>query len=56
MLAMTLALGTSVCYGVSNFLGPQLARRHALGAGNAGGLIGFYKAAELGPRRSQALC
>jgi drug/metabolite transporter (DMT)-like permease len=87
MLALTLALGASVCYGVSNFLGPQLMRRHALvavlvlsqlaalgvcvlylavaggrslpsadtwlallaGAGNAGGLIGFYKAAELGP-------
>ncbi|HXA54897.1 MAG TPA: EamA family transporter [Solirubrobacteraceae bacterium] len=87
MLAMTLALGASLCYGVSNFLGPQLVRRHQLvsvlvlsqvaalvacvlylaleggralpsndalvallaGAGNAGGLIGFYKAAELGP-------
>ncbi len=87
MLSITLALGSSVCYGVSNFLGPQLARRHALvsvlilsqlaalaacalylatdrgqtlpstyvwvavlaGIGNAGGLIGFYKAAELGP-------
>jgi drug/metabolite transporter (DMT)-like permease len=87
MLVLTLALGTSLCYGVSNFLGPQLARQHALvsvlvlsqlaalvvcvlylaldggralpssdmllallaGVGNAGGLIGFYKAAELGP-------
>jgi drug/metabolite transporter (DMT)-like permease len=87
MLAVALALGSSACYGVSNFLGPQLARRHALttvlvlsqlaallactaylaadggralpsadtwlallaGLGNAGGLIGFYKAAELGP-------
>lgn len=87
MLVLTLALGASLCYGVSNFLGPQLVRRHALvtvlvisqvaalavcvlylavdggralpspdmwlallaGAGNAGGLIGFYKAAELGP-------
>jgi drug/metabolite transporter (DMT)-like permease len=87
MFAMTLALGASLCYGVSNFIGPQLARRHALvsvlvlsqvaalvacalylaleggrslpagdvclallaGAGNAGGLIGFYKAAELAP-------
>jgi drug/metabolite transporter (DMT)-like permease len=87
MLAITLALGASLCYGVSNFLGPQLVRRHTLvsvlvlsqaaalaacvlylaldggralptpdmwlallgGAGNAGGLIGFYKAAELGP-------
>ncbi len=87
MLAIALALGCSACYGVSNFLGPQLARRHALvsvlvlsqvaalvvcalylaadpehalpssdmwlalfaGVGNAGGLIGFYKAAELGP-------
>jgi drug/metabolite transporter (DMT)-like permease len=87
MLAITLALGASLCYGVSNFLGPQLVRRHQLvtvlvlsqvaalgacavylaldggrsppssdvwlallaGAGNAGGLIGFYKAAELGP-------
>ena len=76
-----------MCYGVSNFLGPQLAREHALvtvlmvsqlaalvgcavylagdggaalpgpevllallaGVGNAFGLIGFYKAAELGP-------
>jgi drug/metabolite transporter (DMT)-like permease len=87
MLVISLALGSSVCYGVSNFLGPQLARRHTLvsvlvlsqvaalavcalylladhgqtlppadtwlallaGLGNAGGLIGFYKAAELGP-------
>jgi drug/metabolite transporter (DMT)-like permease len=87
MLVLSLALGASLCYGVSNFLGPQLVRRHALvtvlvisqaaalavcvlylavaggralpspdmwlallaGAGNAGGLIGFYKAAELGP-------
>jgi drug/metabolite transporter (DMT)-like permease len=87
MLAITLALGASLCYGVSNFIGPQLVRRHQLvtvlvlsqaaalgacalylaleggralpssdvglallaGAGNAGGLIGFYKAAELGP-------
>jgi drug/metabolite transporter (DMT)-like permease len=87
MLAISLALGSSACYGVSNFLGPQLARRHAIvtvlvvsqvsaligcaiylagargaalpsrdlllallaGVGNAGGLIGFYKAAELGP-------
>ena len=87
MLAIALALGSSACYGVSNFIGPQLARRHAIvsvlvvsqvaaligcalylaadrgaalpagsmllallaGAGNAAGLIGFYKAAELGP-------
>jgi drug/metabolite transporter (DMT)-like permease len=87
LLAIILALGSSACYGVSNFIGPQLARRHALvsvlvisqlaalavcavylllaagpglsaaevgyaalaGVGNAGGLIGFYKAAELGP-------
>jgi drug/metabolite transporter (DMT)-like permease len=87
MLAIALALGASFCYGVSNFLGPQLVRRYQLvavlvlsqvaalavcvlyvgleggralpsndaliallaGAGNAGGLIGFYKAAELGP-------
>lgn len=87
MLAIALALGSSACYGVSNFLGPQMVRRHTLvsvlvlsqlaalaaclfyllahggrslpssdtwlallaGAGNAGGLIGFYKAAELGP-------
>ncbi len=87
MLVLTLALGASLCYGVSNFLGPQLVRRHELvtvlvlsqlaalaacalylaldggrslpsndtwlallaGIGNAGGLIGFYKAAELGP-------
>jgi len=87
MLSIALALGSSACYGVSNFLGPQLARRYALvsvlilsqlaalaacalylavdrghtlpstyvwvallaGLGNAGGLIGFYKAAELGP-------
>jgi drug/metabolite transporter (DMT)-like permease len=85
--AIVLALGSSACYGVSNFIGPQLAKRTALvsvlvvsqlaalvacvaylavdggaalssgdaavaalaGAGNAGGLIGFYKAAELGP-------
>ena len=87
MLAVALALGSSACYGVSNFVGPQLAKRHALvavlltsqvaaliacvayvaidgsaplsahdtsiallaGVGNAFGLIGFYKAAELGP-------
>jgi drug/metabolite transporter (DMT)-like permease len=87
MPVIALALGASLCYGVSNFLGPQLVRRHALvtvlvlsqvaalgacalylaldggralptpdmwlallaGAGNAGGLIGFYRAAELGP-------
>jgi drug/metabolite transporter (DMT)-like permease len=87
VLVIVLALGSSACYGVSNFLGPQLARRHPLvtvlllsqaaallaataylvadggkslpssdtwlallaGLGNAGGLIGFYKAAELGP-------
>jgi drug/metabolite transporter (DMT)-like permease len=87
MLAVVLALGSTACYGVANFLGPQLAREHALvtvlvcsqlaalvacvlyvledggaalptsttlvallaGAGNAGGLILFYKAAEVGP-------
>lgn len=87
MFVVALALGSSLCYGVSNFLGPQLARRHTLttvlvvsqiaalgvcvayvladgghrlpsadvalallaGVGNATGLIGFYKAAELGP-------
>jgi drug/metabolite transporter (DMT)-like permease len=87
MLVLVLALGASFCYGVSNFLGPQLVRRHALvsvlvlsqvaalvacalylafeggralpssdvwlallaGVGNGGGLICFYKAAELGP-------
>jgi drug/metabolite transporter (DMT)-like permease len=87
VLAIALALGSSACYGVSNFIGPQLVRRHAIvsvlvvsqlaalvgcaaylagdggaalpkgslmlallaGAGNAAGLIGFYKAAELGP-------
>jgi drug/metabolite transporter (DMT)-like permease len=30
MLAIALALGSSACYGVSNFLGPQLVRRHTL--------------------------
>jgi drug/metabolite transporter (DMT)-like permease len=88
MFAIALALGCSACYGVSNFLGPQLASKHTLvsvlilsqaaalgacvlylvaspsgralpagdtwlaalaGAGNAGGLIGFYKAAERAP-------
>jgi drug/metabolite transporter (DMT)-like permease len=87
VLVIALALGSSACYGVSNFVGPQLARRHTLaavlvfsqvaalaasalylaasggqslpssdmwlaflaGAGNAGGLIGFYIAAELAP-------
>jgi uncharacterized membrane protein len=87
VFVVALALGSSLCYGVSNFLGPQLARRHTLttvlvisqiaalavcaayvladggrtlpsadvalallaGVGNASGLIGFYKAAELGP-------
>ena len=87
VLAVSLALGCSVCYGVSNFLGPQLAKRQTIvavlvlsqlaallacvayvvvefeaplptgealvaalaGLGNAFGLIGFYRAAELGP-------
>lgn len=87
MLAVSLALGCSVCYGVSNFLGPQLSKRQTIvavlvlsqvaalvacavyvvvasepalpagdvgvavlaGFGNAVGLIGFYRAAELGP-------
>ena len=87
MLTVALALGSAACYGVSNFVGPLLARRRALfvvlfvsqaaalaaaavyllidagpplapgplliaivaGIGNAVGLIGFYKAAELGP-------
>jgi uncharacterized membrane protein len=87
VLAISLALGASACYGISNFIGPELSKRHALvavlvisqlaalaacaiylvidagsplsahytwialvaGIGNAGGLIGFYKAAELGP-------
>ena len=87
MLAVVLALGSAACYGVSNFLGPQLAKPHTLvaalmvgqaaalvgcvvllavardpfpsgeavalatlaGAGNAFGLIFFYRAAELGP-------
>lgn len=88
MFAIALALGCSACYGVSNFLGPQLASKHTLvsvlilsqaaalgacllyllaspngralpaadtwlaglaGVGNAGGLIGFYKAAERAP-------
>jgi drug/metabolite transporter (DMT)-like permease len=30
VLAILLALGSSACYGLSNFLGPQLARRHPL--------------------------
>lgn len=87
MVTVLLALGSAACYGVSNFVGPLLARREALfvvlfvshmaalagaavylaaaggallgpeafalamlaGLGNAFGLIGFYKAAELGP-------
>jgi drug/metabolite transporter (DMT)-like permease len=87
VLTVLLSLGTSACYGLSNFLGPQLARRDSIvavlfisqlaalagcalyvvgdgaaaldaeatmwaaiaGIGNALGLIGFYKAAELGP-------
>jgi drug/metabolite transporter (DMT)-like permease len=87
VLAISLALGSSACYGISNFIGPQLVRRHTLvsvlmlsqlaaliacvlylaasggralpapdlwlallaGAGNAAGLIWFYKAAQLGP-------
>lgn len=87
MVTVALALGSAACYGVSNFVGPLLARREALfvvlfvsqlaalaggvvylgleggawladerlayaalaGVGNAVGLIGFYKAAELGP-------
>ncbi|HWX45945.1 MAG TPA: EamA family transporter [Solirubrobacteraceae bacterium] len=87
MLALALALGSSACWGVSNFLGPQLVQRYALvsvlvlsqiaalgacalylavdsgpalptpdfwlallaGLGNGGGLIAFYRAAQLGP-------
>jgi drug/metabolite transporter (DMT)-like permease len=87
VLAVVLALGCSACYGVSNFVGPRLAREHALvsvlflsqvaalvacavylagergavppaeglwlallaGLGNGLGLIGFYKATQLGP-------
>lgn len=87
MITVLLALGTAACYGVSNFIGPRLAREQAIfavlftshaaalagaavylaieggpalgggafaaallaGLGNAGGLIGYYKAAELGP-------
>ena len=87
MVTVALALGSAACYGVSNFLGPLLARRETLfvvllvshlaalagalvylaveggtpifderlalaglaGLGNAIGLIGFYKAAHLGP-------
>lgn len=87
MLAIALALGSSACYGVSNFVGPQLVKQHTIvsvlllsqvaalvacavylagsgegalptselllallaGAGNAFGLILFYRAAELGP-------
>jgi drug/metabolite transporter (DMT)-like permease len=87
VLTVVLALGSAACYGVSNVIGPSLARRDtvvavlfvshaaalaccaaylavergpALGAGplalavlagigNAGGLIGFYRAAQLGP-------
>jgi drug/metabolite transporter (DMT)-like permease len=87
VVTVLLALGSSACYGVSNFVGPLLARRETVftvlfvshlaalagaavylaaeggpslhggslliaglaGLGNAGGLIGFYKAAELGP-------
>jgi drug/metabolite transporter (DMT)-like permease len=87
VLAIALALGSSACYGVSNYVGPQLAKRSTIvavlvvsqlaalvacvlylaarggtalgagdaavaalaGVGNAAGLIGFYKAAELGP-------
>ncbi len=30
MLAISLALGSSACYGISNFLGPQLVRRSTL--------------------------
>lgn len=87
MLTVALALGSAACYGVSNVIGPQLARRRTVatvlivshtaallgaavyllaaggpvlhggpllvallaGAGNAGGLIGFYTAAQFGP-------
>jgi len=87
VVTVLLALSSAACYGVSNFVGPLLARREALfvvlfvshvaalagatvylafdggallgpepfalamlaGLGNAIGLIGFYKAAELGP-------
>lgn len=84
---VALALASAACYGISNVIGPQLARTRTLvavlvashaaallaagvyllfergpalhggpllvallaGAGNAGGLIGFYTAAQLGP-------
>jgi len=87
LLAVALALASAACYGVSNFVGPELAKQHTIvavlvtsqiaalfaclayvaaageeplgggstgiallaGVGNAGGLIGFYRAAELGP-------
>ena len=32
MLAIVLALGTSVAYGTSNFFGPLLGRRHTVAA------------------------
>lgn len=44
MLAVVLALGSAACYGVSNFLGPQLAKRTSLVAtlmvGQAAALLG----------------
>jgi drug/metabolite transporter (DMT)-like permease len=44
LLAVVLALGSAACYGVSNFLGPQLAKRHTLVAalmvGQAAALVG----------------
>lgn len=87
VVTVLLALGSSACYGVSNFVGPLIARRSTVfvvlfvshvaalvgaaaylvavggaplpadafgfamlaGLGNGLGLIGFYKAAELGP-------
>ncbi len=87
MVTVALALASAACYGISNVIGPQLARTRTLvavlvvshaaallaaiayllveggpalgggpltvallaGAGNAGGLIGFYTAAQLGP-------
>ena len=58
LLAIVLALGSSACYGVSNFVGPQLAKRHALVAvlvtSQIAALIAclVYVARRRAPRRS----
>ena len=54
MLAVLLALGSSLAYGVANYAGPALVRRHGFGAvllvpivfrGESAGLLELYRRA-----------